>query len=137
MKRLESRNRVFVVDDHPVIRETLSAFIERIDDLEICGTATSGDEALTRIVACRCDLVLVDLSMPGMSGIDLVRRLQEQKPECRCLILSGHSEQVYVRDSLEAGARGYVTKGDPDALLRAIRVVLEGGIYPLSPTIST
>lgn len=129
MDNVNQRHRIFVVDDHPLIRKCLSDFIDQTHDLEICGAAASGDEALQMITCDRCDLVLVDVSMPGMNGIELVARLREKHAGLLCLMLSGHSEQVYVRDSLEAGARGYVTKGDPGALLHAIRKVLGGEMY--------
>lgn len=125
-------SRVFIVDDHAIVRELLSDFLNDLVDLEVCGSAASGEEALQVLPHADCDLALVDVSMPGMDGIELVRRLQQEHPTLRCLMLSGHAEEVYVRASLEAGALGYVMKGDPDALREAIAQALSGGIY-LSP----
>jgi DNA-binding NarL/FixJ family response regulator len=78
------------------------------------------------------DLALVDLSLPRMSGIDLVQRLQQENSRLPCLMLSGHLDSLYVRRSLHAGARGYVLKGDSEAILEGIRKVMKGEIY-LSP----
>jgi DNA-binding NarL/FixJ family response regulator len=75
------------------------------------------------------DLILVDISLPGKNGIALVEEMRKKQPNLRCLIVSGHEESVYVRQALKAGARGYVMKGDPDAILRAIRHVIDGNIY--------
>lgn len=129
MEVSERTYRIFVVDDHDIVREMLSAYITMEGDLQLCGEAASGEEALIGIQSVDCDLALIDVAMPGMNGIELVRRIKETRPGLRCLMLSGHAERVYVRDSLSAGAHGYVMKGDPDAILQAIRKVLEGELY--------
>ncbi len=125
--------KAFIVDDHETIRVLLAEYIETASDLAMCGTAASGEEALARISPTECDLVLVDVRMPGMSGIELVRHLKQRYPEIRCLMFSGHAEQVYVEQALAAGARGYVMKGNPEELLQAIRHVLSGKIYLSDP----
>jgi DNA-binding NarL/FixJ family response regulator len=123
------RGRVFLVDDHDVVRTMLDMYIRRTQDLSICGMAASGEEALELATAETCDVALLDVAMPGMSGIELAHRLRERRPGLKCLMLSGHAEQVYVKGALEAGALGYVMKGDPDAILSAIRYVLRGEVY--------
>lgn len=120
---------VFIVDDFPPLREMIAECLELESDLAVCGAAGSGEEALATLPPEGCDLALVDVSMPGMNGIELVRRLAELRPEIPCLMFSGHVEAVYVRDALEAGARGYVMKGDPDALVEAVRRVIGGEVY--------
>lgn len=124
--------RVFIVDDHAIVRELLSDFLNDLDGIVVCGTAASGEEALRVLPSSGCDLALIDVSMPGMSGIELTRRLKQVAPDLPCLMLSGHAEEIYVRSSLEAGALGYVMKGDPDALRQAITQALRGEVY-LSP----
>lgn len=124
-----SRGRIFVVDDHELVREMLVLYIRMEADLEVCGTAASGAEALAKIGGLGCDLALLDVGMPGMSGIELAEALRARHPEVRCLMLSGHAERVYVQGALEAGARGYVMKGDPETILEAIRQVLRGEDY--------
>lgn len=121
--------RIFIVDDHELMREMLVLYTTREADLELCGLARSGEEALESIASSTCDLALLDVAMPGMSGIELARILRERQPELKCLMLSGHAEQSYVRGAMEAGACGYVMKGNPAAILTAIRQVLRGGVY--------
>ena len=118
--------RLFIVEDHPLMRETLTEYLALEPDVEVCGQAASGEEALRLIPESACDLVLVDVSMPGMSGIEFVRQLRQLVPGQHCLMLSGHAEKVYVEAALAAGAQGYVMKGDPDAMVTAIRRVLGG-----------
>lgn len=124
-----SQSRIFVVDDHALMRNVLATYIKRQDDLSVCGEAASGKEVLMIIGQLGCDLALLDVSMPGMSGIEVVQYLREHHPEVKCLMLSGHGEQVYVEEAKRAGAEGYVMKGNPTAILEAIRRVLEGQQY--------
>lgn len=111
----------------------VASYLSSVAGLTVCGTAESGEEALETLPESGCDLALVDVSMPGMSGIELVRHLRAQSPEVKCLMLSGHLGEGYVTDALKAGARGYVGKGDPAALLEAITEVLGGGRYISEP----
>lgn len=121
--------RVFIVEDHPDMREMLGAFLDTEPDLQVCGAASNGRDALEQIDPDACDIVLIDVAMPVMNGIELVRRLNEQGVDLPCLMLSGHAEAMYIQGALEAGARGYVMKGDPDTILEAIRCVLRGDRY--------
>jgi DNA-binding NarL/FixJ family response regulator len=121
---------VYLVEDHPLMREGLSIFLAEEGDLEVCGTAASGEEALEELArASGVDVAMIDVSLPGISGIDLVRELHRLRPELACLMLSGHGEGTYVDSSLAAGARGYVLKGNPQEITEAIRVVASGGMY--------
>lgn len=121
--------RVFIVDDHAVIRSLLAQYIGTEPGLRVCGTAASGAEALERLGEVACDLALVDITMPGMDGIELVRHLRSQHPGLACLMLSSHIARAYVEAALEAGASGYTTKEEPDALIEAIWRVLRGEPY--------
>lgn len=121
--------KVFIVEDHFVMRETLGYLIKREPGLAVCGVAETGEAAFQQLATVAADLVLVDLSLPGMNGIDLIQRLQARQPDLPCLILSGHTEVTYIRQALAAGARGYVLKGNPPEIVEGIRAVGGGGTY--------
>jgi DNA-binding NarL/FixJ family response regulator len=121
--------RVFVVEDHPLMRQMLCTLVSRRSDLEVCGTAASGGEALEKIPAAGPDLVLVDVSLPGMSGFDLISAIMDDSPDLLALIVSGHDESVYADQALRSGARGYVMKGNPLAIVKAIEAVLAGKLW--------
>ena len=116
---------VFVVEDHPTIRRVLREFLGAEPDLTIVGEADSAEAALTALSELTPDLLTVDLSLPGMSGIELVKRLAEQRPELRCLVVTGHTDPLYRTAVAAAGAAGYVTKDDPNEVLAAVRTTLE------------
>jgi DNA-binding NarL/FixJ family response regulator len=121
--------QVFIVEDHPIMREALGDLIKSEPGFAVCGSAATGEEALQHLAGVAADLVLIDLALTGMNGIELVRVLRERQPDLRCLVLSGLREATYVRQALGAGARGYVLKGKPEELLEAIQEVSAGGIY--------
>ena len=121
--------RLFIVEDHPVMRQSLQAFIERQEELEVCGEADTAETALEQIAQTRPDLVLIDVSLPGMSGLDLLEVIREQYPNLLCVILSGHGERSHVDHAMMAGARGYILKGDTDDLAIALRKIIQGEIY--------
>ena len=122
---------LYIVEDHEIMRTSLRLFLEREDDLAVMGMAATAEAALDALRAAEVlpDLILSDVSLPAMSGIDFVRTLRETHSEARCLVVSGYAEQVYVTRALEAGAAGYAMKGDPDRILRAVRTVLAGEEY--------
>ena len=117
--------RIFIVEDHRVMRDSLILYIGRTPWLEVCGAVASAEEALVQLPESGADLVLVDISLPGMNGIDLIKQLRRQLPALPCLILSGHVEERYAGPAAEVGAVGYVMKDDADALIAKIQQVLE------------
>jgi len=122
--------RVLLADDHQLVRAGLKQILGTAPDLEVAGEAASGDEALALARANDYDLVLLDMSMPGLAGIDLIRRLRLDKPKLRILVLSMHGEQQYAARALKAGAAGYLTKDSaPAQLLGVIRKVAAGGLH--------
>ena len=122
--------RIYIVEDNSDTRTMLATLIETCcEGVEVCGTAASAEQALDELDAAKVDLVLVDISLPTMSGIDFVRSALARWPQLRCLMLSAHPESMYARRVLALGARGYVAKGDVDQLLEAIPRVLDGGTY--------
>lgn len=127
---VKQRSNVFIVEDHPVFREGLRQVVNREADLKVCGEAGDYDDALDGIVRLRPDLALVDISLPGKSGLDLIRKLRSQSSKVKLLIVSMHDEALYADRVLRAGGDGYVMKQeDPEEIVHAIRDVLGGHIY--------
>jgi len=124
------RKRILVVDDHPIVRQGLAQFINQERDMTVCGEASDGFEAMTAIEQAMPDLVIVDIQMEGINGMDLVRNIKAQYPDLPMLMLSMHDESLYAERALRAGARGYVMKQeDPRNVIHAIRRVLKGEVY--------
>lgn len=119
---------VLIVEDHDFMGEALVRLIKKRGDVKVMRVQTA-EEALTLLSDSAFDLTLVDISLPAMNGIELVAAVRERFPNTLCLMLSGHSAIHYVRQSLEVGARGYLTKDDPEEILDGIERVLNGGIY--------
>lgn len=115
---------IFLVEDHPVMRRMLRGHVEEEADLTVIGESDSAEDALRQLAALDPDLLLVDLSLPGLSGMDLVRVLKRERPDLRCLVVTGHSDRLYRKAASAAGATGYVTKDDPDEVLAAVRAAL-------------
>jgi DNA-binding NarL/FixJ family response regulator len=120
--------RVYIVEDHPVMREIIQDYLALNSELEICGMAGSAEEASMALGATAPDVVMVDLSLPGRSGLELVEEIRERWGT-PCLILSGHGERTYVARAFACGARGYVLKGNPRDIPAAIQRVLAGEIH--------
>lgn len=116
--------RLFIVEDHPIMRESYQALFEALTDLKVCGMAASAEEALGLLPETPCDLVLVDISLPGIDGLELVRRISAAWPEMKTLVITGHSERRYEVEAMQAGANGFVQKGDPTFMLESIHAVL-------------
>jgi DNA-binding NarL/FixJ family response regulator len=121
--------RVFIVDDHPVLLETLRTLLEFESDLEVCGEAQSAENAIQLIDSACPDIVLTDVSLPGKSGIELGAEIRGKFPDLPFVMFSGHGERSYVRKALEAGAAGYIFKGDWEEFPIAIRQALAGEQY--------
>ena len=122
--------RLLIADDHQIVRDGLKRILAATPDIEVSAEAASGDEALALVRANDYDLALLDMSMPGLSGIELVKRLKTEKPKMRLLVLSMHGEQQYAARALKAGASGYLTKDSAaQQLVGAIRKVATGGLH--------
>ncbi len=120
---------IFIVEDHAIFAQSLLRVLREKGHWDVVAVAGSAEEALERIPELSVDLVLVDVSLPKTSGINLVLLLHKQYPDLPCVMLSGHLSPHYVRTSLEAGARGYLVKDHAEGILTGIRHILEGEIY--------
>jgi DNA-binding NarL/FixJ family response regulator len=125
-----TKSKIFIVDDHPLVREWLTTLIDQTTDLQVCGGADDRQGALQGIAQSSPDLAIIDLSLGGDSGIDLIRLIGEQFPKVATVVLSMHDENVYAERSVRAGARGYVMKRESTTkVVEAIHEVLKGNIY--------
>jgi len=124
------KTRVLVVDDHPIVRQGLVQMIDHEDDLEVCGQAEDAYTALQAIDKLKPDVAIVDISLKGTSGIELMKNVKAQYPAVKMLALSMHDETLYAERALKAGAGGYIMKHEsPEKVIKAIRRVLAGEIY--------
>ncbi|UGQ47816.1 response regulator [Massilia endophytica] len=122
--------RILLVDDHPLVRDGLRARLEAMPQFEVVGEAGSADEALEVAAAQKPELVLMDINMRGVNGIEATARFRQQFPEMAVLVLSMHDKLEYVSQAIQAGARGYVLKDAPGKdIVVAIETVMSGGIY--------
>lgn len=126
----KAARKVFIVEDHPVFREGLVQIINGEDDLTVCGEAEDAEHALEVIPGLKPDLVLVDISLPGKSGLELIKELRARTDGIKLLVLSMHDEALYADRVLRAGGDGYIMKQeDPEEVVNAIRDVLGGHTY--------
>ncbi|MBM4018293.1 MAG: response regulator transcription factor [Planctomycetes bacterium] len=131
-----SKARILVVDDHPIVRQGLVQMIGSESDLEVCGQAESAAEALRAIAATAPDAAIVDLSLKGSSGLELLKDIKVRHPRLPVLVLSVFDEAMYAERALRAGARGYMMKEEAaEKVLTAVRRILAGQIY-LSDTMA-
>src|SRR5215472_4876750 len=129
-KTIAHKSRVFIVDDHPLVREGLTNLINGQDDLIICGEAKNSAQALDGIMKAQPDVALIDISLENESGLELVKQLGSQFPQVALIVLSMHDEALYAERALHAGARGYVMKHETSkSVLASIQQVLAGGVY--------
>ncbi len=122
--------KILIVDDHPLMRKGLAMTLNAEPDLNVCGQVADAEEALGALEEFNPDLAIVDISLPGMSGLELIKHMQALRPELRTLVVSRHDEALYAERAIRAGARGYVMKLEAsDMIVKAVRRVLNGGIY--------
>lgn len=133
---LPGRTRVMLVDDHAVVRMGFRLLLQATDDIEVVAEADSGEAACQKVAEIKPDVVVMDLAMPGMGGIEAVKRIVSHHRDVRILTLSAHEDTSHPRRALKAGALGYLSKrGAPEALIEAIRTIAKGRRY-LDPQIA-
>ncbi|MGB8337445.1 MAG: response regulator transcription factor [Burkholderiales bacterium] len=127
--------KVLIADDHAIVRQGLKQVLAEAPDMEVGAEATNGMEALEQIRKHDWDVALLDMSMPGRNGIELIKLAKAEKPKMPILVLTMHSEDQYAVRALQAGASGYLTKESaPEQLVNAIRKVASGGVYVSAST---
>jgi two-component system response regulator NreC len=127
---MSDKIRVLLVDDHAVLRAGLEALLGLEPDLEVVGKASTGEEGVERVHAVRPDVVVMDLGMPGMGGLEATRQIAASETGARVLVLTSHAEEEYLLPVLEAGGSGYVKKTSADEdLISAIRIVARGEVF--------
>lgn len=136
MKLNSRKTRIVLADDHTIVRKGLRMILAAQDDLEVIGEASNGKEAVEQVTLLQPDVVIMDVNMAELNGIEGARRISGVAPRVKVLALSMHRDSVYVREMLRAGAKGYLVKDiDDDALLDAVRAVARGEAY-LSPAVA-
>ena len=122
--------RLLVADDHKIVRDGLKRILAATPDLQVADEAASGDEALRLVRSNDYEVAVLDMSMPGLAGIDLIKRLKLEKPKLKLLVLSMHGEAQYAARALKAGASGYLNKDSAaEQLVSAIRKIAAGGVH--------
>ncbi len=129
--------RILVVDDHPVVRAGLVLMLGTQEDMEVVGEAGDGQEAVERVKALKPDVVLMDLEMPGLDGLEAIQRITTDSSDARILVLTAYDTDERILQAVQAGARGYLLKGAPrDEIFQAVRIIHGGGSL-LQPAVAT
>lgn len=129
--------RVLIVDDHAFIRRGVQSILQSFPEWDLCGEAGSGTEAVSLVNQLHPDIVLMDVTMPGMNGIDATRAIRRSHPQVKIVLLTLHESSEILRSGFRAGANGYLLKADAEEeLMKAMRVVAGGGSY-ISPKIDS
>jgi DNA-binding NarL/FixJ family response regulator len=124
------RTRVLVADDHTIVRQGLVGILDATNDIEVVGQAATGAETIDRALALTPDLVVLDLSMPHLNGLEAARRIRQALPKCRILVLTMHTDEEYVLRMAQVGVSGYIVKDSAASeLISAIRTVMAGRAY--------
>jgi DNA-binding NarL/FixJ family response regulator len=133
----QTTKKVYVVDDHPIFRDGLVRIVEKMPFMIVCGEADNADQALKEITKLNPDLLLVDIGLPGMSGLELLQNIHAIQSKLPVLVISMHDESLYAMRVLRAGGRGYIMKNaGPEKIMQAINTVLSGRIYASERTAS-
>ena len=129
--------RIVVAEDHPNFREMLCEQLRLAPDLEVIGDARDGWEAIAAVAKLKPDVLTLDLDLPGMHGLDVLRVVRWYSPDTKVIILSGHDEEPTIQEALKQGARGYIVKGEGASVEKAIRVVQNGEVWARRRVLAT
>lgn len=133
---LQSKVRVLLVDDHAVVREGYKVLLQGYDDIKVIAEADNGETACVLYRQHKPDLVIMDISLPGISGTETIRRIISRDENAKIMAFSFHEDMIFVEQALQAGAMGYITKSsDPDIMIKAVTTIANGGIF-LDPNIA-
>ncbi len=122
--------KILIVDDHPMMRKGMAMTLDEEMDFEVAGQANSAEEALSWMQNNEVDFAVIDISLPGMNGIELVKHIRQMYPEVKMLVISRHEEDLYAERAIKAGARGYIMKVDAgEKVVQAVRTISRGGLY--------
>lgn len=122
--------RIMLVDDHAVVRAGYRFLLESIEDIHVVAEATSGEQAVEMVAGVAPDIIVMDLAMPGMGGLEAIRRIREQQPQVQVLVFTMHENAAFVEHVLQAGVDGYISKNSPpDTLVDAVRQIASGGMF--------
>lgn len=136
MKAPSTKLKILLVDDHAVVRAGYRTLLDDVAGLDIIGEADNGELAVKMFVELNPDVAIMDLSLPGIGGLEAIRRIVQRRHDARILAFSMHEDTVFVEQALQAGARGYITKSSaPNVLVEAVRQVAAGGMY-LDPDVA-
>jgi DNA-binding NarL/FixJ family response regulator len=134
---VDLRTRILIADDHPIFRSGLKTELSRHTDFEIAGEAVDGDEVIVKVIEGPVDVVILDISMPGIKAVDVIRRLGKSHPAIKVLVLTAHGDKGTITSILKAGAHGYILKEeDPFVVPEAIRSVIKGRNW-VGPSVAT
>lgn len=120
---------IFIIEDHWLIKQEYTALIKREPDLEICGEAATAAEALEKIPQLNPAIIITDISLKDMNGVELIAQLHQQCPALLTLVISGHDEALYAKKAYQAGAKGYLVKTEAWQVVKAIRHIMQGDLY--------
>jgi len=124
------RNRIFIVDDHPIVRKGLAQLINQEPDMVVCGEAENAQNALELLKRIRPDLAIVDISLQGIDGIELIKKIKDRDINLPILVVSMHDESLFAERALKVGAKGYIMKQEAiEKMMEAIRKVINGEVY--------
>lgn len=127
---MPEKKKIYIVDDHPLMRKGMAMTLESSIEFDVCGQCESAEEALAEIPGLKPDACVIDISLPGMNGIELVKNLLAQIPKLKILVVSRHDEELYAERAIRAGAKGYLMKLEAgEILVSAVRQILNGGVY--------
>ena len=130
IKELDKRKRILVVDDHPMTRAGIAEWLRHEPDFDVCFEAENAGQAIEAIVSMRPDIVLTDITLPGRSGLELIKDIHAVRPDLPVLVISMHEESLYAERALRAGARGYIMKHESGSkVVEGVRAVLRGQVY--------
>jgi DNA-binding NarL/FixJ family response regulator len=124
-----TKHTIVIIEDHAVFGHALRSLLSTKAELNIVGVFQSAEEALEELPKLNAELALIDVSLPGMTGLELLGEMQSKFPKLNCLMLSGHITSTYVKRALDSGARGYILKDDVTGIVEGIQEVLKGEVY--------